>query len=85
MDKSDEQLVNQLKGVLLAQGASTAFGDEPRPTASEDDAQGAAFFQALNAFRAARAAGDRDAMAEAEARMQAAARAELAGDDACTT
>ena len=50
MDKSDEQLVNQLKGVLLAQGASTACEKPESPSHSSPHAS-AAFTMAMRSSR----------------------------------
>ncbi len=85
MDTSDEKLIEQLKQDLLGSGAKTAFGDErpqtPGPAEKaigEDD-----FFEAMNAFRSAKASGDSAAVAAAEKHLQDVVRAEMIQQESC--
>lgn len=82
MSKSNEELANELKGLLGQTGLNTAFE-------SEDDAeQGTVdnpletdFFKAINAFRAARSQGSKEEIAAAEERLRQVVRSELVGED----
>jgi hypothetical protein len=86
MDQTDEQLIEQLKGSLAAQGMATAFEDAdsatPEPQAPSDNPLDTDFFRALNAFRAARHGGDPAAIAAAEDALRDVVRAEIV--DSCS-
>ena len=81
MDMDDEELARELGGLLSSSGYKVAFGneqDEKDPDAAEGEPYDD-FFTALNAFRAARASGDKQAEAEAEDHLREVVRAELTG------
>lgn len=82
MDKDDEELAKELRGLLSGSGYKTSFGDEQVDSGSQsDEAQSYDdFFTALNAFRAARASGDKQAEAAAEDHLREVVRAELTGE-----
>ena len=84
LDESDEQLAHELMGMLSQTGYKVALGNQEanegegtsgssEPEAFDD------FFSALNAFRAARASGDKEAEAAAENHLRDVVRGELTG------
>lgn len=75
--EGDARVSPQTFGHIAGQG-SGAQGDVP----DAEDLQGP-FFQAMNAYRAARNSGDREAMAEAERILHDVVRDELRGGDTC--
>lgn len=75
--KGDVRVSPQTFGHIAGQG-SGAQGDVP----DAEDLQ-SLFFQAMNAYRAARNSGDREAMAEAERILHDVVRDELRGGDTC--
>ena len=81
MDADDELLARELRASLEGSGRKTAFEDAVGKAAGTDDNPlESDFFRALNAFRAARTSGDREAMAAAERHLQDVVRAELTGE-----
>ena len=80
LDESDEQLAHELMGMLSQTGYKVALGNEGEGTfgSSEPEAFDD-FFSALNAFRAARASGDKEAEAAAEDHLRDVVRDELTG------
>lgn len=82
MTQSNEELAEQLKGLLGQTGLGTAF--EGEQTAEDQPADEnpleTDFFKAINAFRAARSSGDAEKIAEAERRLQGVVRSELTGE-----
>ena len=81
MDESDRQLAEALLGQISAAAPRPA---SPAPDAEKDDQADAelGFLAAMNAYRAARANGDADAMVQAERNLQRVVRSEFTGDDA---
>lgn len=77
MDTSDEKLVQKLKEGIAKTGYNTAF--EADPPAEDENPLETDFFKAINAYRAAKAKGDAQAVAEAEAHLQSTVRSELSG------
>lgn len=83
LDESDAALAERLKGAI-AQGryeVGATEEDAARAQASDDEAGGSGgsgFFEAMNAYRAARATGDAEVIARAERRLQEVTRADLA-------
>lgn len=77
MDEQDEELAQRLRAQIEAGGRATAFGDEGTPADGDDDAQELDFMRVMNAYRAAKASGDRDRTAQAEQALQAFVRGEL--------
>ena len=77
MDASDEQLVKELKGLLGLTGFRSALDDEAKDEESSEEEGFGDFFAAMNAFRAARASGDKAAEAEAEEHLREVVRGEL--------
>ena len=77
MDESDERLAETLRQELMGSGRKTAFGP--------DDAgdEGGAFFDALEAFRAAKRTGDKDEVAAAERALQQVVRNEMTREESC--
>lgn len=83
MDRSDEQLVSQLKESLAGGMYQTAFAEDEAGDVAEvedDNPLGTDFFKAINAYRAARTSGDADAVAKAERHLQDVVRGELLGE-----
>ena len=82
MSKSNEELANELKGLLGQTGLNTAFEPEGDTNqAADDNPLETDFFKAINAFRAARAQGDKEEIAAAEERLRQVVRSELVGED----
>lgn len=85
LDESDAALVARLKGAM-AQGRFEVGmdGDQGGPDAdggsdaAGEGSYGSDFASAMNAYRAAREAGDREAMAAAERRLREVTRNDLA-------
>jgi hypothetical protein len=79
MDQTDEQLIEQLKSGLAAQGAATAFEDDTpsEAPAPSDNPLDTDFFRAMNAYRAARHGGDPAAIAAAEDALREVVRGEI--------
>jgi len=78
MSKSNEELAEELKGLLGQTGLDTAF-DKENPT-PEDNPLETDFFKAVNAFRAARASGSDEDVAAAEEHLRQVVRSELTGE-----
>ncbi len=79
MSQTNEELANELKGLLGQTGLTVAVdgaANQPEENPLETD-----FFKAINAFRAARNGGDAQAVAAAEEHLRAVVRGELAGED----
>lgn len=74
--KSNEELAAEIAAALGQQG-TPVVGDAP---AEEDNPLETDFFRAMNAYRAARNSGDREAMEQAERHLQDVVRGELAGE-----
>lgn len=75
MSQSNEELANELKGLLGQTGLTVAIDDaaeEPQENPLETD-----FFKAVNAFRAARNGGDAAEIAQAEENLRQVVRGEL--------
>lgn len=87
MSQTNEELAEELKGLLGQTGLTTALGDESPQASATDEPEGnpleTDFFKAINAFRAARASDDPEKIAAAERQLQAVVRSELTGQD-CT-
>lgn len=79
MDEQDEALAQQLEEQIEQGGRACAFGDEAAPEGQgeADDSQELDFMQAMNAYRAAKASGDRARTEEAERALQDLVRGEL--------
>lgn len=77
MSQTNEELAEELKGLLGQTGLKSALVDEP---AQEENPLETDFFKALNAFRAARNGGDKQSMDEAEERLRQVVRGELTGE-----
>lgn len=82
MTQSNEELAEQLKGLLGQTGLGTAFeGEQPaEDQPADENPLETDFFKAINAFRAARSSGDAEKIAEAERRLQGVVRSELTGE-----
>ena len=78
MTASNEELIEQFKDALRESDRPTAFEDEGAK--EEENPLETDFFKAMNAFRAARNADDREAMAAAEERLRQVVRSELTGE-----
>ena len=77
MDKGDELLAEALRQELRDSGRKMA-------SSLDDEAdEGGAFFEALEAFRAARRSGDKARTAAAERALQDVVRSEMARDEGC--
>lgn len=74
---SNDELAEQLKGMLGQTGLQTALDDDPVP---EENPLETDFFKAVNAFRAARSTGDAQSIAEAEEQLRQVVRGELTGE-----
>jgi hypothetical protein len=77
MSQSNEELAEELKGLLGQTGLGVAIDtttEQPAADPLESD-----FFKAINAFRAARSGGDPQAIAAAEDALREVVRGELAG------
>lgn len=81
MNQSNEELAFQLRDTLMGGPRRTAFGDEVAQPADGENPLETDFFRAMNAFRAARSSGDREAMERAEEHLRQVVRAELTGED----
>lgn len=77
MSQTNEELAEELKGLLGQTGLKSALDDAPTP---EENPLETDFFKAINAFRAARNAGDEQSVAEAEERLRQVVRSELTGE-----
>ena len=77
MSQDNDELAQELKGLLGQTGLRSALDDDVQ---DEDNPLETDFFKAMNAFRAARTSGDRDAMAAAERHLQQVVRGELTGE-----
>jgi hypothetical protein len=82
MAQENDELAQELKGLLGQTGLKSALDDEPQDDAPDNPLE-TDFFKAMNAFRAARTSGDREAMEAAERHLQEVVRGELTGE-ACT-
>lgn len=82
MDQRDDELIAQLRSGLEQQGYKVAIDQEPEPTqaAEPENPLETDFFKAINAFRAARAAGDEEQVARAEEHLREVVRSELTGE-----
>lgn len=81
MCKSNEELADELKGLLGQTGLNTAFSHEDEPKAIEEqNPLETDFFRAINAFRAARTQGDPAKIAAAEEQLRSVVRSELTGE-----
>lgn len=81
MSKSNEELAEELKGLLGQTGLDTAFEAKKDPAEVQDqNPLETDFFKAINAFRAARTGGDAQQIAEAEERLRQVVRSELTGE-----
>lgn len=84
MDERDQQLAEELRASLEQGGYRTAFENQTEEAA--DSALGVEnplesdFFKAINAFRAARSSGDKDAIDKAEEHLRDVVRGELTGE-----
>lgn len=76
MSQTNEELAEELKGLLGQTGLKTALDDTPTQEVNPLETD---FFKAINAFRAARNAGDEQSVAEAEERLRQVVRSELTG------
>lgn len=76
LDESDEALVRQLK-VALSQGRYEVGTEQGQDGGEPSGGGGGRFLEAMNAYRAARAGGDREEIARAERALQEATRADL--------
>ena len=80
MSQSNEELAEQLKGLLGQTGLGVALdGGQTEEPANENPLE-TDFFKAINAFRAARNSGDAEKIAEAERNLQGVVRSELTGE-----
>ena len=77
MSQDNDELAQELKGLVGQTGLRSALDDDVQ---DEDNPLETDFFKAMNAFRAARTSGDRDAMAAAERHLQQVVRGELTGE-----
>jgi len=77
MSQDNDELAQELKGLLGQTGLRSALDDDVQDV---DNPLETDFFKAMNAFRAARTSGDRDAMAAAERHLQQVVRGELTGE-----
>ena len=78
MSKSNEELAEELKGLLGQTGLDTAF--DKKDSAPEENPLETDFFKAVNAFRAARASGSDEDVAAAEEHLRQVVRSELTGE-----
>ena len=77
MCKSNDELAEELKGLLGQTGLDTAFED---PKSAEGNPLQSDFFKAINAFRAARASGSETDVVAAEEELRKDVRDELTGE-----
>lgn len=82
MDQRDDELIAQLRSGLEQSGYKVALDPEaePRHDAEPENPLETDFFKAINAFRAARAAGNEDEVARAEEHLREVVRSELTGE-----
>lgn len=79
--KSNDELAAEIAAALGQQGTPVVEQGAAGDTASaEDNPLETDFFRAMNAYRAARSSGDREAMEQAERHLQDVVRGELAGE-----
>jgi len=79
MSQDNDELAQELKGLLGQTGLRSALDNDVQDE-DVDNPLETDFFKAMNAFRAARTSGDRDAMAAAERHLQQVVRGELTGE-----
>ena len=77
--QSNDELAEQFKEMLVGSGHKTALDPEPAADTQDENPLETDFFKALNAFRAARTAGDPEQMARAEEALRDVVRSELTG------
>ena len=79
---TNDELGRQLAEQLMGGDLPVALDGQQQPEAAEDaNPLESDFFRAINAFRAARNAGDPDKIAAAERHLQDVVRGELTGED----
>ena len=79
MSQTNEELAEQLKGMLGQTGMRVAMDSAPEPHEDVNPLE-TDFFRAVNAFRAARSAGSAEEIAAAEERLRQVVRSELTGE-----
>ena len=79
MSQTNEELAEQLKGMLGQTGMRVAMDSDSEPHEDENPLE-TDFFRAVNAFRAARSAGSAEEIAAAEERLRQVVRSELTGE-----
>ena len=79
MSQTNEELAEQLKGMLGQTGMRVAMDSDPEPREDENPLE-TDFFRAVNAFRAARSGGSAEEIAAAEERLRQVVRSELTGE-----
>lgn len=85
MDQNDQALVDKLKGELAKQGMKTAFAEDAPAAGEKNEDSEVDFLSAMNAFRKAKASGDKDAIAAAERHLQEVVRQEMRDFEGCDT
>ena len=79
MSQTNEELAEQLKGMLGQTGMRVAIDSDSTPSEDENPLD-TDFFRAVNAFRAARSGGSAEEIAAAEERLRQVVRSELTGE-----